>query len=365
MKLSDADRNLNVPGSVGRSDVIWHDAREDIFRIYGTYPRELSVPEDEPFFARLPRSVASGINDGVSLLSANTSGIRLRMRTDSPFICIHAEWNSAVSFPHMPATGIRGFDLYRVKNGRQEFAGIFTPPAGPSDGYESLVRTPGGMQDLILYFPLYNDISRLYIGLQEKSVTEKPAGYRVTRPAVFYGSSITQGGCASRPSNSYQSMLSRGLDIDYINLGFSGSARGEEAAARYVSGLDMSVFICDYDHNAPDAAHLEKTHYRFYELIREKQPDLPYIVISKPDFFSIDPAIVRESRKRRAIIKATYDRARGNGDANIYYLNGASIYSGDKLMAASVDGCHPNDLGFYYFYKALSPLIRKILFPCG
>ena len=133
----------------------------------------------------------------------------------------------------------------------------FVPKVKIADGYESVIDLgETKMRQITINFPLYSAVSSLEIGLQETAVVESPTPYRVETPVVFYGSSITQGGCASRPGNCYTAVLSRRLDFDHVNLGFSGSGKAEQEMADYIAGLDMSVFVYDYDHNAPNLAHL-------------------------------------------------------------------------------------------------------------
>ena len=247
MKISDIDQNLKVPETLDLPDIRWLDARSEEFALYGTRVDEPGKP-----FRRLPADVAEKVNEGVAFLARNTAGLRLRFRTDSPYVAIHAEWDVQCCFSHMPVTGVSGFDLYRVRRGTDpcsgplpEYAGTFTPPFNSPVGYESVVATPGGMQEFILNFPLYNDVDRLYVGVSESAKFEAPARYRHELPVVYYGSSITQGGCASRPGNAYQSMISRALDVDFINWGFSGSARGEETIAKHIAATPMSLFVTD------------------------------------------------------------------------------------------------------------------------
>ena len=177
---------------------------------------------------------------------------------------------------------------------------------------------------------------------------------RFDKPIVFYGSSITQGGVASRPGNAYTAIASRRLCCDHINLGFSGSAKGESEIAEYIAGLDMKAFVYDYDHNAPNSEHLRLTHEKLYRRIRESHSDIPYIMISKPTGYEHD-------RVRRAIIMDTYRNAVNDGDENVYFLDGATLFVGDEREACTVDGCHPNDLGFYRFAKALEPILKACL----
>lgn len=355
-KISEIDKNLLVPETLELPDVKWYGAGDAWFNLYGACGNCGDGP-----FRRLPQKIAEEANPGVAALATNTAGIRLRLRTDSPYVAIHAEWDVMCAFSHMPFTGTSGFDLYRVKDGIQEFAGTFVPPLGSAHGYESVLLSPGGMQDLIIYFPLYNNVTKLYVGVRENSSFETPGQYSVPRPVVFYGSSITQGGCASRPGNAYQNMLSRGLDIDVVNLGFSGSARGEKVIAEYIAGLSMKAFVLDYDHNAPDVDHLSRTHYPFYKIIREKNPELPIILLSKPDGRNINPDAYEQNLKRAEVVRGTYERAVSEGDKHIRFIDGFSLFEDDELWAATVDTCHPNDLGFYWFYRKLKPVLADMI----
>ena len=259
----------------------------------------------------------------------------------------------------MPLSGQCGFDLYTYssKNHTYKFIKALIPPIDSCDCYSFVADTNGKMTDYILNFPLYDYVDKLYIGVSENAKFEEPAKYSNSLPVVFYGSSITQGGCASRSGNCYQNFLSRSLNMDYVNLGFSGSCMAEDSMIDYLAGLDMSVFVCDYDHNAPNAEHLRNTHYKIYESIRAKHPNLPYIILTKPNY-NIGSAYDDE---RRNVILETFSKAIANGDKNIYFVDGASLFAGDEWDACTVDGCHPNDLGFYRFAKALYPTLKTAL----
>lgn len=354
MDIAQVDSNLRVTSTLNRTDVEWHSAAQAPVRIYG-------AATCEPY-RRMPYEVAAAVSEGVRWLSEHTAGIRARFRTDSPYIAIHAEWAARGRMPHMPDTGICGFDLYMVKDGQHFFVNPpFTPPVDSDYGYESVVDTVGGMQEYVLNFPLYNGVTKLYIGIQEGSKLEAPTPYTYEKPIVFYGSSITQGGCASRPGTCYTAHLSRRLDADVVNLGFSGSARGEEAMREYLAELPMAVFVSDYDHNAPDAAHLQATHYALYEAVRSRQPDLPYVMVSKPDFHTVHRYWYEQNVLRRQVILDSYHRAVAQGDKNVYFVDGGMFFAGPGGQDCTVDGCHPNDLGFYRMADAMEPLLRTIL----
>ena len=181
--------------------------------------------------------------------------------------------------------------------------------------------------------------------------------YKKLLPIVYYGNSVTQGGCASRPGNSYPNIIGRRLNVDFINLGFSGSGKAEETMVDYLASLDMSVFVCDYDHNAPNPDYLKATHCNLYEKIRAAHPQLPIIIMSKCDFVYGEENSVR----RRDIIYETFRYAKSQGDKNVYFMDGASIYSGDYANIAVIDRVHPSDIGFSLIADTLEEIILRAI----
>ena len=51
----------------------------------------------------------------------------------------------------------------------------------------------------------------------------------------------------------------------------------------YIKNLDMSLFVYDYDHNAPNVEHLKNTHKAMFDKISAKNPDLPIIMVTRPN----------------------------------------------------------------------------------
>ena len=331
-----------------------YSVTESPFRVYGLYQPELGL------FGRMPTDIAEKISDSIKQLHTNTAGGRIRFKTDSTRIVLRSVLPSLTKLNHMPLTGTSCFDLY--VDGK--YHGPFNPCVfKPSENDGTVVAeatrsfSGGKMQEILIHFPLYNDVKKLYIALDEQAKVIDTEGYIDDLPIVYYGSSITQGGCASHAGNAYQAIIARELNLDYLNLGFSGSCQGETQMAEYIAGLKMKAFIMDYDHNAPSVEHLEATHYPFYKCIREKNPQLPILIISAADLcFGAD----RE--KRQAVIRSTYERAIKESDKNVYYLNGQTIYQELGVDICTVDCVHPNDLGFWCMAKSIGEELKKILF---
>ena len=350
--IGEIDENLKVSGEICEPDLQWYDCRQAPFQLYGLYRPQ------EGTFKRLPDQVAAETSEGVAALYQNTAGGRLRFSTTSNYVAIRAEMPAICRFSHMPLCGTSGFDLYLEEDGKSSFVNIFRPPIDMENGYQAICYFPDNRKrSLTINFPLYNDVDNLWIGLQKDAFVGEGPAYRLQKPVLYYGSSITQGGCATRPGNSYEAILSRRFNWDYLNFGFSGNARAEAGLIRYLASLDSSVFVCDYDHNAPTVEHLEETHLQMYEIIREAKPDLPIILVSKPNF---DPDS-REDALRRNVIVTTYQRALVNGDQQIYFVDGQSLFQGYERDCCTVDTVHPNDLGFVRMAEALGIVLEKLI----
>ena len=144
--------------------------------------------------------------------------------------------------------------------------------------------------------------------------------------------------------------------LDYYNLGFSGNARGELPVADYIASLDLSLLVMDYDHNARTVEELRQTHERFFKRIREKQPNLPVLMVTRPSAKYGEDEI-----KRREIVQQTYANAIVAGDKNVYFQDGEMLFGTTDRELCTMDTIHPNDLGFYKMAAVLEPIISAIL----
>lgn len=345
--ISNVDRNFAVQSSLDLPDIQFHNVLDAPFDIYG-------LIHENGCFRRMPEQVSKTVSESVFWLHTHTAGGRVKFITNSRYIAIHAKMPIISKMPHFTLAGSAGFDLYVGK--KEDYFASFVPPVEITDSYESVLYFGDcSEREITINFPLYSNVSDLYIGLEDKAVVRNASGYKHQKPIVFYGSSITQGGCASRPGNAYQSILARALHTDYVNLGFSGNAKAEDAIAQYIRDLDMSVFVYDYDHNAPTLQHLEATHQRMYSIIRQGNPQLPIVILSRPKY-RLNP----EEQQRLAIIRKTYTDAVAAGDKNTYFIDGPALMKYAK-NDGTVDNCHPNDLGFHSMAKALIPLLKQLL----
>ena len=240
------------------------------------------------------------------------------------------------------------------------------PPVNREGYYEALVRLDACKErDLMIHFPLYDNVDELWIGLEKNATLQEGGQYRNLDPVIYYGSSITQGGCASRPGNAYPAIISRQLNCDFRNLGFSGSSRGEQISAQYIAEQPMCVFVMDYDHNAPTPAHLAQTHEPFFLTVREKRPELPIVLVSRTDT-PRTPQVEKNILQRWETVRRTYENALKRGDKLVYLVDGRTIFPcasalGIPADSCTVDGLHPNDLGFACMAKVIGEKVKQAL----
>ncbi len=349
--ITEIDKNFKLEDNVKRDGMVFYDIKQEPFRIYGVF-------HDGVQYRRMPKSVTDKVSPALEYLAKNTAGGRVRFVTDSPYIIIKPELPNTFNFGHMTKTCMCGFDVYFYKNGKEVYEKTVVPPLDFEGGYANAYDvitdfTEEGERTVTVNFPLYGDVNELYIGIKEGSVLKAAPDYRIEKPFVYYGSSITQGGCAARPGTSYQGFISRRYDANYINLGFSGNGYGEKVVAEYIASLDMSAFIFDYDHNAPSVEHYKKTHEPFFKLVRAAHPDVPVIFMTRPRH-----RLVKEELERVAVARATYENALAAGDKNVIFIDGRELmeFAG---YDGTVDRCHPTDLGFYSMALRMYPELDK------
>lgn len=340
--ISKIDSNFKVETKIERNGLRFYDAESKPFKIHG-------IHREGEIFLRMPGEISKTVSEGVHFLNQHTSGGRVRFVTESPYIAIYALYAEVCRQPHLPMSGGTGFDLYADGI----YCGTFIPPLDMDDRYESVIDLGEKKKRVItVNFPYFSQIKKLFIGLDENSATEKAPEYKIAKPVVFYGSSITHGACASKPGSMYQSILERRFDFDYINLGFSGSAKAENEIAEYISNLSMSLFVYDYDHNAPTPEYLRETHEKMFLHIRKKQPELPIIMLSRPRYIQNEDTLARLE-----IIRNTYENALARGDKNVYFISGRELM-GLVRDNGTVDNCHPTDSGFWNMAKRLGDEIE-------
>lgn len=324
---------------------------------YKDYPIKLfGLPlfEKNGKLERLPDEVIEKV-PSLEFFGKRCPGARLCFRTNSPKFTVKAKFGTLGPDAGMSVFSCQSFDVLAGDRQKPRFLGLVTPYNLQTFSFEATFDKGNEMEDITIYLARNEKIEDIRIEIEDDALIEEPTPYRY-KPITFYGSSITEGGCCSNVKNSYTSILSSRLDADFYCLGFSGSAKGELPVADFINTLDMSIFVFDYDHNAPDAEHLRKTHEPFFKRIREAHPYLPVVIMTMPKEIYDDV-----NDERAAVIKQTYLNAIENGDRNVYFIDGEEFYGPEERYLCTIDGVHPNSLGFLRMANIIEPVLRKIL----
>ena len=318
-----------------------------------------SFEKDRRFY-RIDWKTKNSFSANVQSNAYNTAGGRVRFCTNSTKINITVKYgNYTYGYNHVSISGAFGIDVYVGTGTSRRWITTVKPNYNDTSVTATvnlyLSYKNSGYKEVTIELPTYAGIRSMSIGFDSGSKIAAPTPFNVSKPIVNYGSSTSHGGCISRPGNHYLNVLGRIFDADFINLGFNGSAQGEQAIADYIANIDMSCFILDYDDNSPTAETLRNTHYNMYKTVRDKNPDLPIIIVSRQWPYP------GEDDARHAVIEATYKKAVEDGDKNVYFLDGYSVYGEYNRDLFTTDGVHQNDLGMYAMAKALYPTVKEVL----
>ena len=329
------------------------------------------------FYDRLPRNVTTNVNGGVRSMKHHTSGMQFRFRTNSNRL--HFKWTpytGSLSMYHMPSTGVSGIDVYRKD--RQSGKWLYVKTGGIRSGNEGsfgLAWTPG--DDCLVNLPLYNGIKSFSLGIDKAATVEAPSPRKsgVTKPVVFYGTSITHGGCASRPGLAFPSIVGRDLDVPIVNLGFSGSGRMEFEMSEHLAAIDASCYVLDclWNMNKPkpepsaafhdmyargfdkdDGISVVRLRYEpFIRNLRAKRPGVPIVMAEQCDVYCKGPS------EKDKFVRKLYEKLIAEGWKNLVYLPKTGMYTGD--LEGTVDGCHPNDWGMMSMARAFGHAVKEAL----
>ncbi len=350
MDIQDIDENFRQNAAYDEENTTLYDCTQPPFSLRGVF-----FDKEADCFLRMPVEIANAVSVGVGWLNKNTSGGRVRFSTDSTNLTLIVQYEKLEGLWHMALTGCCGFALCEHEGEKEIFRSSLGPLWGDQTGYVRKVKLPQGMREYTLYFPLYQGIKRVYIGLDKGARVGEGKAYEAIPPILYYGSSITQGACATRPDTLYQGFICKRNNVDFINLGFSSGAKAEKVMIDYMAGIDCSVFVCDYDYNAETVEYLQETHYRAYAQYRAKRKTTPILFISRPNFPRDE-----ETAIRAAIVRGTYEKAKEAGDENVYHIDGRTLLE-KEWENCTVDGLHPTDLGFYQMSLKIGDKIDEIL----
>ncbi|MCL1933311.1 MAG: SGNH/GDSL hydrolase family protein [Candidatus Azobacteroides sp.] len=315
----------------------------------------------ETRYERLPAGLKDLSRPLVWSLEKNTAGLAIRFCTDSRQISVRWETLNDFTMNHMAPTGIKGLDLYCLENDEWTYVNTARPVAKKSEA-TVISNMEKKERELMLYLPLYDGIVSIEIGIDSSAFIGQPKIDlpRRTNPVVAYGTSILQGGCASRPGMAYTNILSRKLNREVINLGFSGNGQLDYEIAELMAECDASLYILDFMPNVNVEQINEKTE-KFYRILRDKRPDTPIVFIEEPIFppAKYDLDMQSKVRELNEVLHTVFDGLKAKKENNIRLISSAGMIGTDG--EATVDGIHFTDLGFLRYAEYLYPQIISFI----
>jgi hypothetical protein len=336
-----------APVATDNNNMSWHDCK--LLQVDGK-----GWPDTESFYDRLPSKAKKTVSESTWRISHHSTGLCVRFITDTASLKVR--WvliDEKLEMPHMPATGVSGVDIYAKDDTGQWH---FLSNGRPVSVSNTTTFKLSSAKEYMLYLPLYNGVKSVEIGIDKNSTISKPVE-SLRKPILFYGTSITQGACASRPGMSATAIAGRRLDMPVINLGFSGGGKLEPEMSDLLAELDPAVYVIDglWNMGKLSEEEISKRFEIFVKKIRGVHPDTPILLVEDSNYKNITPT------PRGLILRAIYEKLVKSGITGLYFLSNESMIGKDG--EATVDGCHLNDLGMMrqadVFVKTLSPILSS------
>ncbi|MGK0174777.1 MAG: hypothetical protein ACI9AT_001159 [Ulvibacter sp.] len=320
-------------------------------------------------YDRLPISYKEKVREPVWDLSKASAGITVRFHSNSTSINLKWTVLNDLDMPHMAATGIKGIDLYTKYNNKWRYVttagalvGLKTYqnksiPADSINEYELIKNMSPDFREYKLFLPLYDGVTKLEIGIDNNALINK-ASPNPVKPIVFYGTSITQGGCASRPGMAHTNIISRKLDVDCINYGFSGNGRMEMPIVELISDIDASFYVIECLQNM-DSEQVRERVRPLVDMIRTKHPLTPIVLVENMMYTTafLDQTIETTLIQENEALKNEFDKIIKRGTPNIFYIKDNKDFLSDN--EGTVDGVHLTDLGFLRYADYLIENFKK------
>ena len=337
---------------------------------YDPMQNEYDVIQNQAFtseikgYMRLPKRAEGKVRTPVWGLARQSAGLSITFFSNSPKIEVrYTTLDKNYAMNHMPATGKSGVDLYRID---QDGVWDYVAPSRYSFGENVSYRyndMPNSSRQLgyeyRLYLPLYNGIEKLEIGVDEGSYF-RFVPTSVEKPIILYGTSIAQGGCASRPAMAWGTIMQRSLDLPVVNLGFSGNGPMETEVLDFIVETDARLFILDCYPNM--TGMLQNVYPRTLAAVKQirAKHDEPILIVEHAGY---SDDVVHSGK--RAIVdsvnmaaKRAYKELKDGGVKNLYYLTREELALTQDM---TVDGTHPTDLGMQQQAVAVEKKVREIL----
>ena len=336
--------------------IVYTDAKE--FPLYGKI-----LAETNERYERLPSELENVSRKDVWRLGRSSAGLYIRFRSNTT--SMRVKWQSTFDNEqnHMTDLGTRGLDLYALVDGEWRAVAPVRPTRKGVNEWTIIRNMLPEYREYMLYLSLYDGVKSLEIGVDEGAYIGQPevASPSTEKPIVMYGSSILQGGCASRPGMAYTNIIGRRFDREVFNLGFSGNARLDMEIAHLMASVkDPGAFVLAFVPNSSDKL-IKEVDEKFFRVLRDAHPDVPVIFVEDPIFprSAFDTKLHEEVVGRNIAMTQLFKRLKKAGERKIYYVSAKKMLGDDG--DATVDGSHFTDVGALRYVVNIMPALKKAL----
>lgn len=338
----------NATAQQAKAQIEWHAFPDsEKFQVLG-------LPwfgENEGKFWRMPAKEMRSLPNGVQARSKCPSGGRLLLRCTTTRLALRAESASG--------GGIKAFDVYVDGQPCQ-------PKVVEKAGSEAELLLFQGEdtreKEIVIYLPHLQEIKISAIGVDQEAKFSKPEHkYDRSLPVVFYGSSVCQGSGANHPGQTYEAILCRELNLDFVNLGFGGAGKGESQVVSLVNSIPACCYVFDLgkSYGAQDATAFKA----MVQAVRRSHPDIPLIAMTPITSAKEvkEPAYSERSVHTRTVMRDPVNELIQAGDKRLFLVEGEDLLGFNEHGALSKDGVHPSDQGYSVIAAKLSRVLKKAL----
>ncbi|MBQ9704616.1 MAG: SGNH/GDSL hydrolase family protein [Paludibacteraceae bacterium] len=320
--------------------------------------------DTEGDYTRLPLYLKDSVRENLWWLSGCSAGIGIRFRTDSKRIGARYNLKRNFHMMHMADTGTKGTDLYRLgEDGKWHYVNTCRPVKDSVQQKVYVENLDGGMHEYLIYLPLYDGVNWLEVGVDSAAVLAAPAvdNPRRGKRIVCYGTSVMQGGCATRTGMTQTTMMQRDLNVEVVNLGFSGEGKQDYCMARAMATIeDVICYVIDPVPNCTKDM-CDTLTYNFVKILRDARPDVPVVMVEglTYPYAKYDSYFRYYLPAKNAAFRKNYERLKRENPKNLYYMTTDGM-TGDQ-EEGTVDGVHLTDIGFRAYSDKLEKILRKVL----
>lgn len=333
---------------------VYHNATEFLFVGRGF--------KDAPTYQRLPMRYKNTVRPELWDISLRPTGMSVCFLSNAPKIAVKWKTGTEEKYPHVAASLVKGVDLYIKEKGAWYFAGLGNPRQPVYNESVLINGMDTTLKEFMLNLPMYETVDSVYIGVAEGAVIKPPLQkvFSNTKPIVFYGTSIVQGASAMRPGMAYPSLIARHLNIETINLGFSGNGLLETELGKAMTEIDASCYVIDCGPNLTPELAKSRT-VPFIRLLSQNKPGVPILLVENISY----PETKFDRNKKQYLdsinrmFKEAYGLLKKEGFQHLYYLPAAGLIGTDS--EATVDGTHLTDLGFMRIAGQIETELKRIL----